>query len=102
MLETLTADSFTPLVGTAFRLSSSAVPAGLDLSLVSATPVGEARRGGKVREHAFSVLFLGSPGAPILPQGIYRLDHDALGSLDLFLVPVGREGDRIQYEAVFN
>lgn len=102
MLETLTAGSFIPHVGTAFRLSSSALPAGLDFSLVSATPVGESRRGGQVRERAFSVIFLGPPGAPILPQATYHLEHEALGRLEIFLVPVGREGDRIQYEAVFN
>lgn len=100
MLETLTAGSFTPHVGTTFRLDTPA--GGLDLTLVSAIPVGEARRGGKVRERAFSVLFLGPSAAPILPQATYSLEHEALGRLEIFLVPIGREGDRIQYEAVFN
>lgn len=101
MLETLTTDSFTAQAGTAFRLD---LPAGgaFDLTLVSATPLGEARRGGKVRDRAFSVLFLGPPAAAVLPQATYRLEHEALGGLEIFLVPVGRDGDRVRYEAVFN
>jgi hypothetical protein len=49
----------------------------------------------------FSLIFLG-PLAPVLPQCIYQLNHDSLGSLEIFLVPVGPEGQNMQYEAVFN
>ena len=34
------------------------------------------------------------PLEPVLPQAIYGLDHDALGHLDLFLVPIGPGGGR--------
>ena len=40
-----------------------------------------------------------------LPQSSYQLEHDALGALTLFLVPVGVGGDGrtgIDYEAVFS
>lgn len=53
------------------------------------------------RSEPFSAFFLGSTPR-ILQQQIYRLEHAALGALDLFLVPVGRDGQRIRYEAVFN
>ncbi len=36
----------------------------------------------------FSLVFRG-PLEPVLPQAIYGLEHDALGHLDLFLVPIG-------------
>ena len=49
----------------------------------------------------FWLLFRG-PGAPLLPQSIYHLQHAALGELDLFLVPVGRDDQGISYQAVFN
>jgi hypothetical protein len=49
----------------------------------------------------FSIVFRG-PAARFLPQHTYRLRHPRLGELDLFLVPVGRQGENIQYEAVFN
>ena len=37
-----------------------------------------------------------------LPQAVYRVEHDALGGMDVFLVPIGRDGDGVRYEAIFN
>jgi hypothetical protein len=54
-----------------------------------------------VTRPSFSLLFLGS-GEHILPQRMYRLAHDAMGDITLFLVPVGREGRGILYQALFN
>jgi hypothetical protein len=48
----------------------------------------------------FSLVFRG-PLEPLLPQGIHRLEHDALGELDLFLVPIGPDEAGTRYEAVF-
>lgn len=101
MLEDLTPDSFTPHVGTTFLVETGGGDR-LGLSLVSAQAVGSSRRSGAVRERAFSVIFLGPAGAPILPQRTYRLEHEEMGALELFLVPVGVDGGRVQYEAVFN
>ncbi len=50
---------------------------------------------------AFSLLFAAAAGAP-LPQGLYRLSHARLGTIDLFLVPLQRKRDGLSYEAVFN
>jgi len=52
-------------------------------------------------QETFSLLFRG-PQTPFVPQGIRRLKHSKLGELDIFLVPVGKEKDGFQYEAVFN
>jgi hypothetical protein len=50
----------------------------------------------------FSLYFHGSPDQ-LLPQGTYTLDHDALGPLTLFIVPViGSSRERIVYEACFS
>lgn len=49
----------------------------------------------------FSLIFHG-PLEPVLPQCIYHLNHESLGSIEIFLVPVGPEGQSMQYEAVFN
>jgi hypothetical protein len=46
----------------------------------------------------FSVFFL---GPPTLGQGTRSVEHDQMGSFDLFLVPVAAEGDRVRYEAAF-
>lgn len=49
----------------------------------------------------FSLLFkCASP--VILPQKTYKLKHAATGPLDMFLVPVARDGAAIVYQAVYN
>ena len=53
------------------------------------------------RQENFSLLFRG-PLEPFFPQRIYHLKHESLGSLELFLVPIGPDGKGMQYEAVFN
>lgn len=55
---------------------------------------------GQLRE-PFSLLFLG-PGQPVFRQQVYRLEHARAGVLELFLVPVGKDAEGVQYEAVFN
>jgi hypothetical protein len=52
-------------------------------------------------QEQFSAIF-SAPVAAGLGQGCFRLEQDHLGAVDLFLVPVAREGDQIRYEAVFN
>ncbi|TDY34525.1 hypothetical protein [Janthinobacterium sp. 75] len=49
----------------------------------------------------FSLLFHHS--SPILfNQKIFMLQHDALGEVGIFLVPVARDGQGFLYQAVFN
>jgi hypothetical protein len=53
------------------------------------------------RLDTFSLVFRG-PKAPLVPQGLYLLQHERLGELSLYLVPVGPDNGGMQYEAVFN
>ena len=41
------------------------------------------------------------PVRPMLDQAVHPLSHPDLGELEVFLVPVGADGDGVQYEAVF-
>ena len=50
---------------------------------------------------SFSLFFRG-PKEFQLPQSIYRLEHQALGSFELFVVPVGIDQHGMQFEAVIN
>ena len=50
---------------------------------------------------AFSLIFHG-PTEPFLPQRTRKMIYPALGEFELFLVPVARDKDGFQYEAVFN
>lgn len=97
MLETFTRETFAPHIGESFRLHVDG-PAVLDAVLTEATelPTAAARPG----RAPFSRVFRGPP-ATIYPQRIYQLDHPRLGSFELFLVPIGADGEGVRYEAVF-
>jgi hypothetical protein len=104
MLDQLTVTDFVAHVNTSFRvlLGSGDV---LDLELIEAKTIGESRRPDSpgIRQHAFSLIFWG-PRDRMLPQRIYPVEHPTLGALDIFLVPLGPEGDSqgLHYQAVFN
>jgi hypothetical protein len=53
------------------------------------------RKGG-----AFALTFMSPPG-PFLQQSTYPLEHPALGTLELFIVPLGPKAGGNSYEAVF-
>src|SRR5690242_10458636 len=53
------------------------------------------------RQERFSIVFR-APTEPLLPQGMRHFEHDEIGSFDLFIVPIGRDENSVQYEAVFN
>lgn len=71
--------------------------------LIEVTDLRKKNAGGSVDQgyQAFSLLFR-LPSAVRLPQKIYRVEHERIGSMDIFLVPVApdRQGNRM--EAVFN
>ncbi len=67
--------------------------------LIEVTEYGSGATGPH-RQQPFSVLFRG-PTLPVLPQRTYVMDHNSLGRLELFLVPVGPDGQGMRYEAVF-
>jgi hypothetical protein len=87
-LDTLTAADFSPLRGDRFRIGAPPFEAELvEVSEVPRAPGGRA---------PFSLVFQGG-ATPPLPQGIQRVEHDGLGALEIFLVPIGPD----RYEAVF-
>ena len=53
------------------------------------------------RRQGFSLVFRSAlPGH--LRQGIYQLEHQEMGTIELFLVPIGPRDGGMRYEAVFN
>lgn len=108
-LETLTADDFRAVKGSRFQLTERAEHGrhvALPVDLADVTQAAEAPSG--VFRRSFAVLFHG-PVEPVLPQGTYRFEHDQLGVLDLFIVPLGppepldpgSQPTAMRYEAVF-
>ena len=102
MLETFTVTTFSPHLGTTFRISVDASQP-LELELIEATDLSARYASEPVegRGRPFSIVFRG-PGDILLPQRIYRVEHDQIGTFDLFIVPIGRDPDGLRYEAVFN
>lgn len=94
-LEALTAQRFAPLQGDRFRVVPGDSP---DFELELADVVDAVHEGARRRQ--FSLLFRGGPDPPLV-QRIYRLEHDQLGALDIFLVPLGPDAVGQRYEAVF-
>lgn len=47
-------------------------------------------------------LELRGPADAYLPQQIYSLEHERMGTMSIFLVPVGRDERGFEYEAIFN
>ena len=99
-VETFTVETFSGHLGDTFRVyPGDSSP--LDVELISATGLGEgAGRGASGRRQPFSIVFRG-PGDVPLPQRIYPMEHDRIGSFDLFLVPIGPDEKGLRYEVIF-
>ena len=103
MLETFTIDTFAPHVGERFLLHlEGAEPQPFVLQSVTEVPFS-GWRPEDVAEHRkpFSLLFLGPPSF-VLPQAIYRFEHDAIGTFEMFIVPIGQSAEGVSYEAIFS
>lgn len=79
-LGSVTAESFRPHVGTAFRLRCDGRDVPLTLSAVDGPPQPDGRT-------TWFSLHFETPAGTTLGQGTYPLRHGDLGSFDLFLVP---------------
>ena len=90
--------SYTPLVGTAFGVTVGQSTAALTLASVSdITSPGKKQT--RSPEGQFSLVFTGSAG---VEQGTYPIQHAALGSSALFVVPIGAKGATQRYEVIVN
>lgn len=97
MAERPTHASFAACVNDTFRLVAGETHHAA--VLVEAKALGPGARAAREVER-FSLVFRTAPEV-VLPQRVYRLEHDSLGALDLFLVPIGPDGEGMCYEAVF-
>jgi hypothetical protein len=104
MLDHLTVGDFIGHMNATFRANMGSGEV-IDLELIEAKTIGEGARPASagMRQQPFSLIFRG-PRDPMLSQRIYSLEHPTLGSLTIFLVPVGPEGDPtgLHYQAIFN
>jgi hypothetical protein len=94
-------ETFNDLVGMPFTLTDAD---GVQVPLVLDSALPLTRRGHP--EHLrspFSLIFSG-PAAPFCPQAIYGFNHDAVGSFEMTIVPIGQlpESKGFLYQALFN
>ncbi len=94
MSQHLTSKNFSDHVHTTFYLSFP--PERAPLELVEVTERNDAPA-----FEQFSLVFRGAM-TPVFPQRTYRVEHETLGSIDLFLVPIGPDAAGMRYQAVFN
>jgi hypothetical protein len=96
MLETLTKEWWSEYLGGSFELSDDGRGT-IIMMLAEITGLGHGALG---RRDPYSLVFRG-PASPVLPQRIYRFRHERMGDLELFLVPIGPDGEGMRYEAIF-
>lgn len=94
-LETLNARIFAAELHTKFRTQpANTAPMELELCEVE-------ERENSPRIELFFLRFHG-PRSPRLPQKIYLLEHDKLGTFGIFLTAIGADESGIVYESVFH
>lgn len=91
----MTRSNFAGQLGTGFTLMHPARPVHLELIEVDGLSTDPGN------EDSFSLIFV-APGHEYLPQATYTLEHDVMGSLPIFLVPVQQDARGIHYQAIFN
>lgn len=95
MLESLHKEAFADCVNEVFRVTRAG-SADFEIKLTEVTEQFHTPR-----QEAFSVVFHG-PADPFMQQGSYQLRNEKLGEMELFLVPIAKDQDGYEYEAVFN
>jgi Domain of unknown function (DUF6916) len=91
-------EDFADKIGHVFAVTEADFPA-IPLTLTEAEPLPN--RPGPGMRPPFSLVFL-AKDPRILPQRLYRLAHEEMGELTIFLVPIGKDAEGVSYQAVFN
>ena len=99
----LQATDFSPHLDTVFTIVAPSPET--DLVLVDVTSFGTQTLPDAVdddiRTEPFSLTFHGPPSVAI-PQNVYTLEHDDMGTLLMLLVPIGQHGSQTILEAIYN
>ncbi|HEX6710079.1 MAG TPA: hypothetical protein VF068_07070 [Rubrobacter sp.] len=98
MLENFTIETFSEHLGDTFLIYPDDTER-VDVELISATGLGGST-GEETSRQPFSIVFRG-PRDVLLPQRIYKMEHEGIGTFVLFLVPIGPDEKGLRYEAIF-
>ena len=95
MSELLEHNVFAGLLNTKFRVVLD-VPDVIELELVQVSELQVSEL-----QEQFTIIFVGALDQ-FLGQGLRSLQHERMGTIDLFLVPIGKDESGFQYKSVFN
>jgi len=96
-MKNMNLDLFSQYLGEVFLLElADATSTRLEL-----IEVKDLSRTQSAKNQSFSLVFQGA-GDVFLSQKTYALNHEKIGTFDLFLVPIGQDAMGFCYEAVFN
>lgn len=102
MIGTMELSDFSSQLGQKFQLpvSPSVV---FDIELIEVNELGSGADDDtcSLRERPFSLVFRGPEEAP-LAQGTHTIENESIGTVEIFLVPIGPDKAGLCYEAVFN
>jgi hypothetical protein len=92
-------EDFADKVDEVFVISQDGLPA-IPLTLKEATLLNPAFAPPGTRS-PFSLMFL-ARDPRVFPQNLYRLEHQELGAVSIFLVPAAKNAEGVSYCATFN
>ena len=96
MLDRLSLEDFSPLVGSEVEVSAYGQQARLTIKEAALIKSPSPRASQPFH------LVLSAPAAWRQPQGLFKLAHPSLGEIELFVVPIGPDGGGFNYEVIFN
>ena len=98
MLDQLKASDFTHLEGADFSIRFHPEVT-LQARLIE---VAEVKGESPLARNPFSLIFQTAQKNDYYPQAIYTVIHPEKGEIELFLVPLGNNGNGMRYEAAFS
>jgi hypothetical protein len=96
MLDQLRKEDFEPLIGQKLKVSAGASSSELEVAEASTLKSPSPRETPPFR------VILRSRENWRAPQGMFRVEHPTLGTLEMFAVPVGPDNLGLCYEILFN
>lgn len=95
-LDTVEHPTFEALQGQAFTVTTSQGITSMNLASISLL----GHRHPHATRDPFSLTFR-APSGTMLPQGIYRFEHEATGAFEIFIAQLGNGPQGADFEAVF-
>jgi len=96
MLDRLRKEDFEPLLGQKIKVAAGSASTELEVAEAIALKSPSPRETPPFR------LILRSREGWRAPQGMFRVEHPTLGTLEMFAVPIGPDAQGLCYEILFN